>query len=147
MDENEALARVSRHERKTRMRKIFASFLFLAAIFGPLTWNAAAAEPKPGATIFVALQGDDTWSGMLAAPNAAKTDGPLATLGQAQEKIRTLKKSGPLPAGGITVVVRGGTYFLPKTLEFSPADSGTAAAPIVYRAAEGVREKPLVSKN
>ena len=58
-----------------------------------------------------------------------------------QEQIRTRKKSGPLPAGGITVVVRGGTYFLPKTLEFGPTDSGTAAAPIVYRAAEGERAR------
>ncbi len=122
------------------MRQTLGSLLVLVASFGLTTWVAAAA-PTSGATLFVAPHGNDAWSGRLAEPNAAKTDGPLATLGRAQEKIRTLKKSAPLPAGGITVVVRGGTYFLPKTLELGQADSGTAEAPVVYRGAKGERAK------
>ncbi len=124
------------------MCKTTASFLALMAILGLLTGDAAAADGKPGATLFVAPGGNDAWSGKQAVPNTAWTDGPLATLAKAQEKIRGMKRSAPLPMGGITVVVRGGTYFLPKTLELGPADSGTAASPIVYRGAQG--EQPRI---
>jgi hypothetical protein len=48
-----------------------------------------------------------------------------------------VKKAGPLPAGGVSVVLGGGTYFLPRTFRLDQADSGTADAPIVYRAADG----------
>jgi hypothetical protein len=119
------------------MCKTLASFLFLVAILDMLAWNAAAAEPKSGATIFVALQGNDAWSGTLAKPNAAKTNGPLATLQAARDRIRAMKANGPLPAGGVSVVLGGGTYFLPKTFKLDRADSGTAEAPTVYCAAKG----------
>ena len=48
-----------------------------------------------------------------------------------------MKKAGPLPAGGVAVVLRGGDYFLARTFELTAADSGTSEAPFVYRAAEG----------
>lgn len=111
------------------------SLLFLALISGPM-FLATAAGVKPGATIFVALGGNDAWSGSLPAPNAAKTDGPLATLDRARDRIREMKKAGPLPAGGVAVVLRGGTYFLAHTFQLSQPDSGTADSPVVYRAAE-----------
>ena len=104
---------------------------------GLLGRDATAADAKPGVTIFVAPQGNDVWSGSLAEPNAAKTDGPLATLAAAREKIRGLKKDGPLPAGGVEVVLRGGMYFLERTFQLAEADSGTAEVPVVYRAAAG----------
>jgi hypothetical protein len=66
-------------------------------------------------------------------------DGPLATLEAARQRIRELKAKGPLPAGGVEVVVRGGTYYLPAPFVLAPEDSGTADAPIVYRAAPGER--------
>ena len=39
--------------------------------------------------------------------------------------------------------IRGGTYELPVTLRFTAQDSGTAAAPIVYRAYQ--QEKPVLT--
>ncbi len=89
------------------------------------------------ADLYVSTIGKDAWSGTLAAPNRDKTDGPLATLQAARDRIRAMKKHGPLPAGGISVVLGGGTYFLSKTFQLDQADSGTAEAPIVYRAAKG----------
>ena len=125
------------YRKKDPMRNACTSFLFLLAILGPLTSHPAAAETKPGATIFVALQGSDAWSGTLPSPTPPRPTALWPRSARAQEKIRAMKQSGPLPAGGVTVVVRGGTYFLRKTLELGAADSGTAEAPIVYRGAEG----------
>jgi hypothetical protein len=105
-----------------------------------LAGPACAAEPK--ADLYVAVGGNDAWSGRLPEPNAAKTDGPLATLGHAAEIVRQLKglagRTGP-----IRVAVRGGTYFLAKPLELRSDDSGTAACPIIYEAY--AQERPVVS--
>ena len=83
-------------------------------------------------TLYVAEDGYDTWSGRLPEANAARTDGPLATLARAREIAHGLKQ-----VGGVTVTVRGGEYRLVEPLAFTAADSGTADAPVVYRAAEG----------
>jgi hypothetical protein len=89
------------------------------------------------ADLYVSTIGRDAWSGTRGTPNTDKTDGPLATLQAARDRIRAMKKNGPLPAGGVSVVLGGGTYFLPKTFQLDKIDSGTAEAPIVYRAAKG----------
>ena len=85
----------------------------------------------------VAPDGSDAWSGRLCEPKADRTDGPLATPARARDVIRMLKVSDGLPPGGITVTVRGGDYPLAEPLVLTAEDSGTASAPIVYRAAEG----------
>ncbi len=119
------------------MHRPTGALLILACLLAAAHPSVAAAEAKPGTTIFVAPGGNDTWSGTLADPNAAKTDGPLATLDAARDKIRALRKNAKLPPGGVTVVLRGGRFYLPKTFELEKADSGTADAPIVYRSADG----------
>ena len=96
---------------------------------------AGAARQSPaGATFTVATNGNDGWSGTLPAPNRAKNDGPFATLERARDAVRSLKKAGPLPTGGVTIQVRGGVYSLERALELQKEDSGTAEAPVVYRA-------------
>jgi len=102
----------------------------------------AAPAHGAGASFFVSPQGNDTWSGRLAEPNTARSDGPLATFAGARTAVRKLKQAGPLPAGGLTVFVRGGVYELTETFRLTAADSGTEAAPIVYRAYQD--ERPLV---
>ena len=94
----------------------------------------AAASPK---TFYVATNGKDTWSGVRAVPNAQKSDGPFATLERARDEIRKLKKHGGLPAGGVVVELRGGIYERTETLELTAEDSGTAEAPVLYRARPG----------
>ncbi len=93
-------------------------------------------------TFHVAPDGDDRWSGRLARPNTARSDGPLASLDGARDAIRRLKTAGPLREP-VDVVVADGAYRLTATFVLTPADSGTEKCPITYRAAEGA--KPVFS--
>ena len=85
----------------------------------------------------MATNGNDAWSGRLAQPNAEKSDGPLASLQGARDRLRALRKAGGPAAPSHLVQVQGGTYVLAQQVAFSAEDSGTAAAPVVYRAAPG----------
>src|SRR5579862_3368056 len=91
--------------------------------------------PPPGLVLHVAPSGVDAQDG-----SAAK---PFATLEKARDQIRALKKANALPAGGVAIALHGGTYPLSHTFILEKDDSGTAAAPIVYRAADG--ESPVLS--
>jgi len=98
-----------------------------------------AADPV---VLHVSPVGDDAWSGRLAEPDAERTDGPLATLEGARDRIRALKGDGDLGAP-VEVLVRGGTYRLPRSFVLEPRDSGTEQAPITYAARSG--ERPVFS--
>ena len=93
-------------------------------------------------TLYVAPQGNDTWSGTISQPNASRTDGPLATLNGARDAIRTLKASSRLKESA-TVIVADGTYSMREPFVFTSEDSGTQKYPIVYQAAVGA--KPIFS--
>jgi hypothetical protein len=84
--------------------------------------------------LYVAPDGNDANSGAAQAP--------LATLTSARDKIRALKQTEHLPAGGVTVYVRGGTYILRQPFVLTAQDSGAADKPITYRAAPG--EKVMI---
>ena len=94
------------------------------------------------ATFFVATNGDDHWSGKLAEPNTQGTDGPFATLTRARDAVRQLRSKGG-PAGPVTVMVRGGRYYLEETFVLTHTDSGTKDFPTTYTAYPG--EKPVLS--
>ena len=96
--------------------------------------TASVAEPRQ---LFVATGGNDHWSGALAAPNAARTDGPLATIKAARDAIRNIKRTAGLPQGGIVVELAGGRYELAEPVELTAEDSGTDQSPIVYRGRPG----------
>jgi hypothetical protein len=100
----------------------------LVAAFGNAT-----AKTESG-SIFVSTVGNDKWSGSLAAPNAAKSDGPFATLEAARDAVRDLKARGKMPTGGVTVWLREGTYRLSQSFSLTAEDTGTPEAPIVYAA-------------
>lgn len=93
------------------------------------------------ADFFVATNGNDTWSGTMAQPNAGGTDGPFASLAQAREAVHGLKAAGHNKP--VTVLIREGTYFLNEPLLFTPEDSGSEAMPIIYAAYP--KEKPILS--
>ncbi len=93
-------------------------------------------------TLFLSTEGNDAWSGQLSEPNAAKTDGPFSTIERARNAIRELKENNNL-SDPVTVNIRGGTYFLDRTIVFRPVDSGTKESPITYIAYPG--EKPVFS--
>jgi parallel beta-helix repeat protein len=102
----------------------------------------AAGPASTEADFYVAPNGKDSWSGKLAAPNAAGTDGPFATLGRARGAVRALKSAGGLKAP-VTVMIRAGKYFLEDPVVFSADDSGTRQYPITYQAY--ANERPVLS--
>ncbi|MCX6996009.1 MAG: PDZ domain-containing protein [Kiritimatiellaeota bacterium] len=77
--------------------------------------------PARPVEFYVAPHGSDADRGTLPKP--------FATLLRAQQAARQA-------AGrqAVTIFVREGTYYLPETLLFTAADSGTQAAPVVYQA-------------
>lgn len=91
--------------------------------------SAAASQVAPDADFHVSPQGDDTWSGTRAAASDDRTDGPFASLTRARDAVRELpdrlERKRP-----IVVMVRGGRYELADPLVLTPADSGTAEAPV-----------------
>jgi hypothetical protein len=108
-------------------------------------------------TRHVCPSGDDRWSGTLPEPNAARTDGPFATLRAARDAVRLARGidvsrdpsrrsaggpdaiAGPPPAGSpaATVLLGGGTYRLDVTLRLDTVDGGFADARVTWRAAPG----------
>ena len=110
-----------------------------AAPAATITVQGAGAAPS-SITFFVATNGNDNWSGRLAAPNAGNTDGPLATFDRARTLVGLISKTGLTE---IDVQFRGGTYYLAATEMMTSADSGTAAMAIVYENYPG--ETPILS--
>ena len=89
--------------------------------------NARAAHAA--AEFFVAIDGSDE--------NPGTRERPFVSLARARDAVRELKAGGGLPDGGVTVWLREGTHYLTEPFELGQEDSGTEAAPIVYRAVEG----------
>ena len=95
-----------------------------------LTVTAPGAPPAAPKAFYVATNGNDAWSGRLAAPNAAGTDGPLASLAAAQARMETTAVK--------TTYVEGGDYYLNTTLALTAADSGQSwlampgQAPVIH---------------
>ncbi len=96
--------------------------------------------------LFIATNGNDSWSGSLAAPNRDQTDGPLASLAGARTRLRELqglgaKSKSPVPAAApsepLTVWIRGGRYELREPVVFDAADS----YPVTFAAYRN--EKPV----
>lgn len=111
-----------------------------------LAVSALPAMAAAQVTLYVSPDGKDAWTGRLDSPNAKNTDGPFSTLERARDavrKLRALDKRERHPARRVTVLLRGGTYTLAKTLVFRPEDSGTEEAPTVYTAYPG--ETPVIS--
>lgn len=101
----------------------------------------AVLSALPKSVLYVSTNGSNGWSGALAIPAPDGSDGPLATLVGARDRIRTLRAGGPL--GAVDVLVRGGIYYESPTLVLEPQDSGTADYPVTYKAYPG--ESPVVS--
>ena len=89
--------------------------------------SSAAAAGAPGASFHVSPSGSDDSPGTQTRP--------FRTLEAARDAVRKLKR--PLPAGGVTVWLRGGVHRLTKTFELTSRDSGAEGSPIVYRAVVG----------
>lgn len=109
-------------------------YLLSALALGLLLTTAHSSAP---ATYFVALDGNDAWSGTMANPTPDKRDGPFATLEKARDTLRKRSAQEGLPEGGAAIVVRGGHYYLKHTFRLEEEDSGTRNAPVLYMAYPG----------
>ena len=100
------------------------------------TPEATAAVTNPSLDIFVATNGNDTWSGLLLTANTGLTDGPVRTITAAQVIAR--QRLAAMAAGAtrqqINVRIGAGEYRLTAPLTFGPTDSGVLGAAVVYRA-------------
>jgi len=113
----------------------------LAFCIGP---NLSGAVSTPNAAAFyVATNGNDAWSGRLAAPDASGADGPFATVAAAQQAVRRLLQNRAQRDEPVVVAVRGGTYGLSEPLQFGPEDSGAEQSPVIYQAYG--EERPVLS--
>jgi parallel beta-helix repeat protein len=121
-----------------------ASARVIAATIAKSEDRIAPSANSKSIVFYVSERGNDAWSGKLETPNDRNTDGPFATLARSRDAIRELKRQqGGTIDRPITVMVRGGTYFLSEPLTFTTEDSGTPAFPITYAAYPG--EKPMIS--
>ena len=83
--------------------------------------------------IHVAVDGDDAWTGLLPAPNADRTDGPLATPAAARDAARRLR-AVPGEKNTVEVVLHAGRYELTEPLRLEAADGGAPDRPAIWRA-------------
>jgi len=88
--------------------------------------------------LYVSPDGSDQWSGRLAQPNSARTDGPLASLAGARDRIRQLRLIARIPEP-IRVIIADGRYTLSEPFVLGPQDSGTGQLSVSYEAAAGAR--------
>lgn len=97
--------------------------------------NNGSTGPNNGGTVtssaalYVAPNGSDSNSGSEAQP--------FATVAKAKEAIRAMNASNSLPDGGVTVYLRGGTYYMDEGMTFTAEDSGREGSNITYTAYPG----------
>jgi len=103
--------------------------IFTCLFLGVFISSAAQAQT---ADYYVATDGNDAWSGTLAAPNSHDTDGPFATISRAQTAVRQILSNPNGRTTPVTVMLRKGTYWQSQTLEFSAADSGTSQLHVIW---------------
>lgn len=82
--------------------------------------------------LHVSPDGSDAWSGKLERPNAAKTNGPVASLTGARDAVRKVRAAGG--RGTVRVVFAGGEYAFTEPVVFEPQDGGVS-----YEAAPGAK--------
>lgn len=95
-------------------------------------------------TVYVAPDGDDTWSGSYAAPTSNDQDGPKATLQGALKTVRQLRAATDGAKAGAQILMRGGFYPLEVPVVLIPEDSGLSAAQPL-RIAAYKKEVPILS--
>jgi parallel beta-helix repeat protein len=117
----------------TSLILVFVAVLVVA----PMTH---AVEPV---VFHVSPDGNDSWSGRLERPSGDGNNGPFLTIYRAQQAARALPREDGHLLQPVEVIIQDGIYFLAETLTFTQSDSGSAAAPVTYKAAPGAN--PVIS--
>ncbi|MBN2450255.1 MAG: right-handed parallel beta-helix repeat-containing protein [Lentisphaeria bacterium] len=103
----------------------------------------AARAAGPEQVFYVATDGNDRWSGCLPHANAARTDGPVASLAGARDAVRRFRTEAGREHP-VRVRIAPGRYALREAVAFGPEDGGVAGSPVVYEAADP-GDRPLFS--
>jgi hypothetical protein len=90
-----------------------------------------------GIVFHVAPDGNDAWSGRVAAANASGADGPFRTPARARLVVRQFRHQCPQMAP-VTVLLHG-VFRLDQPLVFTPDDSGTQQCPVTWTSPPGQR--------
>ncbi|MEM0043004.1 MAG: right-handed parallel beta-helix repeat-containing protein [Thermofilaceae archaeon] len=108
---------------------------------GVETGSALTGRPCVGEAValYVSPKGSDSWSGLFPDPLPDGSDGPLATLEAARDRVRELRRQ----RRRVTVYLRGGVYHLSASLVLGPEDSGGEGCLVVWQAYPG--EEPIIS--
>ena len=117
--------------RNASMKKLAIFLLLLVLSQGCLDRQTARNA------FYVSPTGNDSWSGSLKQPAREGNDGPFLTLQRARQAIRDFKQKQAIPAHGITVWLRGGTYSLSESFVLGGDDSGREGRLIRWRAFPG----------
>lgn len=83
--------------------------------------------------IYVSPAGSDSWPGTA--------EQPASSLHRAAELVREIRRENP--SQSVTVWIAEGDYLQGQPLVLGPEDSGTAQAPVVWRAMENARPRLL----
>jgi len=126
---------------KNIMRWLSFFLICTFCVVGNAFYTKLAYAVDSSKIFYVALNGNDQWSGLLSKPNAIGDDGPFATPQKALDVVAELKKQGAHDA--FVVEVREGTYFLSDTLVFNRGVSGTTSKPFVFKSFSN--EHPILS--
>lgn len=91
--------------------------------------NNNGGEVTSSAKLYVAPNGSDN--------NDGSESSPFATVQKAKETIRNMNAANSLPEGGVTVYLRGGTYYIDEGMTFTKEDSGKEGSMITYTSYPG----------
>lgn len=91
--------------------------------------NQGGEVVNSSAKLYVASNGNDS--------NDGSENAPFATVQKAKDAVRAMNASGNLPEGGVTVYLRGGTYYMEDGMTFTKEDSGKEGSVITYTAYPG----------
>jgi hypothetical protein len=103
------------------LRTLVALELFMVAAGVP---GSSAATAAPG-VFYVAVNGNDQWSGLRSSPNWTKSDGPFATVERAVTAAREWRiHSGGIGENSSTIYLGPGFHALKQPIVLRPEDSG-----------------------
>ena len=97
--------------------------------------GSAGDDTQPCQTYHVATTGDDS-------SGDGSTAAPFLTVDRARQAVRADQDRGRCP---VDVQIAAGTYALDAPLQFDAGDSGSAEAPVTYRAAPGNTDPVVIS--
>ncbi|MCS7190867.1 MAG: right-handed parallel beta-helix repeat-containing protein [Fimbriimonadales bacterium] len=106
----------------------------LWAVLLGATMMHAAAQVR---VLYVAPEGNDAWSGRRAAPNRARTDGPVQTV---QRALQLVLEGAPAPT---EIRLRGGVYYLREPILITPEHTERAQRQLTFTAY--ANEQPILS--